>query len=95
MLENKFQSEIIKRIKENLPGAIILKNDPTYKQGIPDLVIFYKNKWACLECKKSVNASHRPNQDYYIDTRNLMSFARFIFPENSNDVLKELFEYLK
>lgn len=95
MLENKFQSYLIKKIEERLPDSIILKNDPNYKQGIPDLVIFYKDGWACLECKKSAKSSHRPNQDYYVNKMDSMSFARFISPENCDAVLDELVEYFK
>lgn len=90
MKENEFQGKLIKEIKERLPGSIVLKNDPNYKQGIPDLTVLYKNKWAALECKKSENESHRPNQDYYISEMNKMSFGRFIYPENKEEVLNEL-----
>lgn len=90
MKENAFQSKLIKEIKERLPGAIVLKNDPNYKQGIPDLTVFYKDKWAVLECKKSENEKHQPNQDYYISEMNKMSFGRFIYPENKEEVLNEI-----
>ena len=90
MLESKFQSSLIKDLKVLLPGAIILKNDPNYKQGIPDLSIFFKDRWAVLECKKSGNAKHQANQDWYVEQMNGMSFARFIYPENREEVLNEL-----
>ena len=64
-LERIFQSELIKELKELFPGCIILKNDPTYIQGIPDLLILFEDKWAALEVKKSITASHRPNQEFY------------------------------
>lgn len=92
MLESKFQSSLIKELKQRFPDCIVLKNDPGYLQGIPDLSIFYKEHYAFLECKKSKNAKHRPNQDYYVDKINNMSFAAFIFPENKEDVLNELEE---
>ena len=72
------------------PGCIVLKNDPTYLQGVPDLLILYKNKWAMLEDKRDQYAPHRPNQDYYISKLNEMSFAAFIFPENCEEVLNGL-----
>ena len=72
------------------PGCVVLKNDPNYKQGIPDLLILYKNHWAALECKKSSSASVRPNQSYYIDILQEMSFAKFICPENKKEVLNDL-----
>ena len=90
MLENKFQSKLIKELKKIFPGCIVMKNDSSYIQGIPDLLILYKNKWASLEVKKSANASKRPNQQYYVDLMNKMSFARFVNPENKKEVLDEL-----
>lgn len=72
------------------PGCIVLHLDPTEIQGIPDLLILYKNRWAALEGKKSATASHRPNQEYYVDLMNKMSFAAFIYPENKEEVLYEL-----
>ena len=90
MLENKFQSNLIKKIKNQYPGCIVMKNDSSYIQGIPDLLVLYKDKWASLECKKSANARHRPNQDYYVGQMNEMSFSRFIYPENEQEVLAEL-----
>ena len=89
-LESKFQAELIKDIKEMFPGCIVLKNDPNYIQGIPDLTIFYKNRWATLEVKKSADASHQPNQDFYVAKMDALSFSRFIYPENKEEVLYEL-----
>ena len=88
--ENQFQPGLIKELKERFPGCMVLKNDPNYIQGIPDLTVLYKNKWAMLECKKSEDEPHQPNQDYYVEQGNNMSFARFIFPENKMEVLDEL-----
>ena len=87
MLENKFQSKLIKEIKDRFPGCIVIKNDSSYIQGIPDLLVLFRNKWAALEVKKSNTASHRPNEDYYVDKMNDMSYAAFIYPENKEEVL--------
>lgn len=88
--ENEFQANLIKEIKARFPGAVVLKNDANYIQGIPDLSVFYGPHWAMLECKRSDSASKRPNQDYYIDKLGSMSFASFISPENKEEVLNEL-----
>lgn len=93
MLENKFQASLIKKLKNLFQDCVVMKNDASYIQGIPDLIILYKNKWASLECKKSANARHQPNQDYYVDKMNEMSFSRFIFPENEKEILDELSTY--
>lgn len=88
--ENKFQADLIREIENMFPGCIVLKNDSSYIQGIPDLTIFYKDKWATLECKKNASASLRPNQDIYVKMMNDMSFSRFIYPENKEEVLYDL-----
>lgn len=91
-LERDFQGSLIKEIKNRFPGCMVLKNDPNYIQGVPDLLILYKDKWASLECKKNEKESKkpRPNQPYYVETMNNMSFSRFIFPENKEEVLNDL-----
>lgn len=90
MLENKFQSKLIKELKDKFPGCVVMKNDSSYLQGVPDLLVLYKNRWGCLEVKKSANAKHQPNQDYYVNKMNEMSFAKFIYPENKDEVLREM-----
>ena len=95
MLESKFQSQLIRKIKNEFPGCMVLKNDPTYLQGVPDLTVFCGNKWDALEVKKSKNASHRPNQNYYVDKMNRMSYATFVYPENEKEVLAELHKKFK
>lgn len=90
MLERDFQKNLIKEIKIMFPGCIVMKNDPNYIQGLPDITILYGSKWATLECKKSINAGKQPNQEYYIRTMDGMSFSRFICPENREEVLNDL-----
>lgn len=90
MLENKFQSKLVSEIKERFPGSIVLKLDPTYIQGIPDLIVLHNNKWATLECKKNQHSKKQPNQEYFVEKMNAMSFSRIIYPENKEDVLNEL-----
>ena len=89
-LERDFQSKLIKELKELFPGCLVMKLDSGYIQGIPDLLILFKDKWATLENKKSANASKRPNQEYYVHLMNKMSFSRFIYPENKDKVLEDL-----
>lgn len=93
--ENKFQSNLKKELKAMFPGCIITKLDSSDIQGIPDLLILYKKKWATLENKRYSKASHQPNQDYYVDKMDRMSFSRFIYPENKDDVLKDLQKFLR
>ena len=90
MLERNFQSQLIKELKVRFPGSIVLKNDSAYIQGIPDILVLYKDKWAMLECKKSEKEHRQPNQEYYVDLLNKMSFSRFICPENKESVFNDL-----
>jgi hypothetical protein len=90
MKENKFQHDLKVELKTRFPGCVIQKNDPTDIQGIPDLTILYNDRWAMLECKRSKNAKHQPNQDYYVEKMNKMSYANFIYPENKEEVLNEV-----
>ena len=95
MLESKFQKIVRKDIETRLPGAIILKTDSLQLQGIPDLLILYKTRWAMLEVKRSQNAPRRPNQDFWVNKFNDISFAKFIYPENKLEVLDDLERSLK
>jgi hypothetical protein len=90
MLESDFQSKLIKQLESIFKGCVILKNDANHVQGFPDLLVLYKKKWAALECKTSRTAHRQPNQEYYVDRLNGMSFASFIYPENKEQVLYEL-----
>ncbi len=92
-LESGFQDKLRKTLKEMFPGCLVFKMEQI--QGIPDLLILYKNKWASLECKKSAGAKRQPNQKYYVDKMNKMSFSRFVCPENKEEVLNELQQSFK
>ena len=89
-LERNFQASLIKELKSIFPGAVVLKNDPNYIQGFPDLLILYRDRWAALECKRNSSASSRPNQRYYVDLLNQMSYSAFVCPENKEEILNEL-----
>lgn len=93
--ESDFQADLIKRLKQKFKGSIVLKNDPNYIQGFPDLLILYKNKWAALECKRSEKAPKQANQAYYVEKLNRMSYSNFICPENEEEILDELQQALR
>lgn len=88
--ESKFQHNLIKELETRFPGCMVLKNDSSYKQGIPDLLLLWKDNWAALEVKRERSAKHQPNQDYYVELMDNMSYAAFIYPENKEAVLDEL-----
>lgn len=89
-LESKFQANLILELKDMFPGCIVMKNDPNYIQGIPDLIVLWRDRWAALEVKRSNKASRQPNQKYYVEMMDHMSFARFIYPQNKEEVLNEI-----
>ena len=90
MKESDFQKRLIDDIQDKFPGAIVLKNDPKYIQGIPDLTVLYKDHWASLECKKDCKAKIQKNQEYCVDKLNNMSYSSFVYPENKEEVLNEM-----
>lgn len=93
--ENKYQQGLVKRIGQRLPGCLILKNDPNYLQGVPDLLVLYRDLWVMLEVKASKLAPVRPNQKLYVERLNSMGFARFVYPENEEEILDEIVSYLR
>ena len=91
MTEGTYQRTLIIKIKKKFPDIIVLKNDPTYLQGFPDLLLLKGNKWAALEIKKDAQAHHQPNQEHYINyCRSMGSYASFVFPQNEEEILDEL-----
>lgn len=97
MLESKFQKLVIDELHEIFgdlhDGFLVLKNDSGYLQGIPDLLVLYKDKWAMLEVKPRTPKSaddYEPNQEFYISTLDGMCFASMICPENKEMVYNDL-----
>lgn len=90
MLERTFQSKVIKELKTIFKDSIVLKLDAGYIQGIPDILILNGEKWAVLEIKRECKYKCQPNQKYYIERMDKMSFARIVTPENWKEVLNEL-----
>lgn len=93
--ENAFQAHLIKRLKNEFPGCIVLKNDANYIQGIPDLIVLHNGTWAALEVKRSSDAPCQPNQEYYVNRMNDMSYAAFVFPENEEEIFYDLQQTLQ
>lgn len=90
MRENAYQAELIKKLRKLLPGCFILKNDSSYMQGVPDLLVLFGPCWAMLEVKASEFDPFQPNQEYYLEQLDAMSFAACIYPENEEEILSAL-----
>lgn len=87
-LESGFQDGLIDTLEKMFPGCMVFKMDQI--QGIPDLLVLWRDRWATLECKQHSRAKKQPNQEYYVGKMNDMSFSRFVSPENKEEVLSEL-----
>jgi len=88
-LEAKYQNDIlIPRLYRILPDPIIRKFD--IQQGFPDLLILCEKWWGVLEVKPFAGADEQPNQDYWVQHFNHMSFGSFIWPAIEEEVLSAL-----
>jgi hypothetical protein len=69
---------------------------PPPRQGFPDYLIISPNgSHAYLEFKVSKNATHQPNQDWWIEFLDRgNNFAGFVYPENFEEVRKTLIKLL-
>ena len=90
MRESQYQAKLIDELERRFPGCVILKNDPEYVNGIPDLLILFGNQWAMLEVKASATSKVQALQPYWVERLGQMSFAAFIYPSNEEDVLRGL-----
>lgn len=88
--EGRFADEMAEDLRQIFPGCVLIKNDEQYLQGIPDWLLLWENHWAMLEFKESATADHQPNQDYYVELFDSMSFGAFVYPENKEDILDAL-----
>jgi hypothetical protein len=94
-LERDFQAQLIKDLYDLFPGCILLKNDSSYQQGIPDLLILFNDRWAMLECKRDFFSPFQPNQEWFIDKLDDMSYAAVIYPENKEAIIHDLQQSLR
>ena len=89
-LESRFKANLKRKLNRLYPGCLLLDGNPNDLQGIPDLIILYQGMWAALECKQAHGSRVQPNQEYYVNLMDAMSFAAFIYPENEESVLDDL-----
>lgn len=86
-----YKASLIKELELRFPGCVLFNMDPnTTHQGIPDLLILFRDRWAMLEVKAAMDSKRQPNQEYWVDFYDDMSVAAFICPEIEEEVLDEL-----
>lgn len=88
--ESVFQAKLIRELETEFPESVVFKTDPNYIQGFPDLLFLNDSFWAALEVKRATNSARQPNQEYWVQRLNFMSYSRFVSPGNLDDVLEEL-----
>jgi Holliday junction resolvase-like predicted endonuclease len=80
-MEKKLQSQIIKYLKSK--GAYVLKNDATYRQGVPDLAFWHSDLNGFIEVKADSKSPFQPLQQATIKKLQDMSiFCEVIHSEN-------------
>lgn len=92
-MEADYKPQLHDKIRELFPGCVILFNDAEHQQGIPDTLVLYREKWAMLEVKRTTptrKSDFRPNQPWWIEMLNEMSYAACVYPENEKEVLDDL-----
>lgn len=89
-LESEFQKDLMDELRDLFPGCVILKNDSSYQQGIPDWLILWGPHWAMLETKKSRGSRYEANQEYFLEILDEMSIARRVQPENRREVIRAI-----
>lgn len=96
-LESEFFLEDLKPDLESMfPGIVIINQDPNASfQGVPDKLLLFEDKWAALETKRATKSARQPNQEYYVDKFNDMSYSAFVHPGNKQEVLNDLQQAFK
>lgn len=89
-LESEFTLDLKDELRRRFTGCFIYKLDPNQVQGIPDLLVLWESHWAILETKRGLRSVRQPNQEYYVEQFDEMSFAAFIHPLNYREVLDEM-----
>lgn len=91
--EASLQSKIIKYLEGK--GCYVIKTGGLgTPNGCPDIVFFYEGFYGAFEVKASKGAKFQPLQKIVIDRLDKWSYGRVVYPENWNDIKKELEGYL-
>lgn len=90
-----FKTKFIKNLQLEFPDCVVMLTDAQYQQGVPDILMLVGDAWFAFEVKAAANSSRRPNQEWWVDILNRLSYASFVYPENEREVLDEVQQALE
>lgn len=95
MLEKDFQAKIIRFLKSQ--GCVVIKyqQNATTKAAFPDILFLKEGFWGAIEVKKSKTSKCRPGQKEMVAKLDDWSWAKIVYPENFEEIKKELSVMLK
>jgi Holliday junction resolvase len=88
--EAKLQSEIIKYLRHK--GCYVIKHSagPGVPAGCPDVSFYTEGFYGFVEVKAGKSASFQPLQKETVEKLDGWSWAKVVYPENWQDIKKEL-----
>jgi Holliday junction resolvase len=93
MKESVFEKKVVKYLKDK--GCKVYKmSGAGVEIATPDRLFLKEGFWGFLEVKKSKAAKYRPLQKEKIAFLNNWSYAKAVYPENFEDIKKELDDML-
>lgn len=90
MLESEFKRKFKNMLEQSYPGCVLVDINPEQFRSFPDLLFLYDKFWATFEMKRTVGSAVRPNQPYWVEKLDNMSFSRFVEPGTAKEVLDDL-----
>ena len=93
-MEKKLQAQIIKYLQHK--GCYVLKNDATYRQGVPDLSFWHPDLNGFIEVKAKADSPYQPLQQPTIEKLQDMGvFCEVIHSENWDEWRTKLDQWLE
>lgn len=88
--EGKTQAKLIKYLKSK--GCYVIKTSPGVGTpvGCPDVIALYEGLWIAIEVKSSAKAPYKPLQKETLAKLAEWSFTYVIYPENYDEIIREL-----
>lgn len=95
MKESDFQAKIIKWLRSK--GCFVWKcqQNSATQRGVADIFFCYEGFYGFIEVKQAKNSPKRPGQQAFIDKMAKWSWAKFVYPQNWEEIKQELEELLK